>query len=749
LIVDHAAAAGRSEPIDRANGGLIDWPGGAAHYGYGAYFHQYLADRFGPASLGRLSDETARRLPYFSAPAFRAVFGRPLGSLWDDFEADTSRRARLEETAAVRLTHHGFSVAAPRFSASGRLFYSIVNPHGFPAIMELPRDGGRPRQIATKYLGGHIAASAGSLVFDQLEVARNVGLQADLFTVPQDGVTVWRLTHGARAADPDVSPDGQTIVCTVQSADRRALATLPVPPPGTIGQPATLISEEGTDFAAPRWSPDGRWIAAERRRLGGPSEIVVIDAASRRARAIVASTGARNVSPVWVPDGSAILFASDRGGTPFAIYSANVATGAVRRLNGAGASAQAPALSPDGREIVYVGYTADGYDLFSIPLASATWTDVSPAAVARGGAPPAPSASPATLAAPAYRPWRTLAPRFWLPFVESDAGEVGAGAGTAGSDALGRHGYAGSATWFASRLRPDIALAYAYDRWRPTLFASLSDDTDPWRDGQVRTLELNAGALFSVRRVRWMQAFLTAFSGSSDLFECPSCEPAVDELVRRRAIRFGWRFENARSYGYSISRETGVSIRATSETTRRTLGADGNAAALTLDVRAYRPGPPRHGALALRAAVATSWGDDRVRRTFSAAGAGPQSGGFDFGSDAIGLLRGFDAASVTGTHALVGNLDYRFPLLRIQRGAGTLPLFIRTVHGAVFADAGNAWSGTFRWKEARTSLGAELSLDSVVGYALPLTFAAGAAWRDDPDAARRGVVAFGRIGRAF
>jgi hypothetical protein len=49
----------------------------------------------------------------------------------------------------------------------------------------------------------------------------------------------------------------------------------------------------------------------------------------------------------------------------------------------------------------------------------------------------------------------------------------------------------------------------------------------------------------------------------------------------------------------------------------------------------------------------------------------------------------------------------------------------------------------------RVSLGAELSLDSIVGYALPLTFATGAAWRDDPVSARRGVVAFGRIGRAF
>jgi hypothetical protein len=46
------------------------------------------------------------------------------------------------------------------------------------------------------------------------------------------------------------------------------------------------------------------------------------------------------------------------------------------------------------------------------------------------------------------------------------------------------------------------------------------------------------------------------------------------------------------------------------------------------------------------------------------------------------------------------------------------------------------------------SFGAELSLDAVVGFVLPLTFTAGAAWRDVPGVDRGGAV-FGRVGRAF
>jgi outer membrane protein assembly factor BamA len=134
-----------------------------------------------------------------------------------------------------------------------------------------------------------------------------------------------------------------------------------------------------------------------------------------------------------------------------------------------------------------------------------------------------------------------------------------------------------------------------------------------------------------------------------------------------------------------------------------------------------------------------------VRRVFSAAGNGPQLLGFDFDSDAIGLLRGVESSDMLGRHAAVANLDYRFPLWRIERGSGTLPVFLRTIHAALFADAGHAWNERFRRQDVRVSLGGELSFDTVLGYVLPLTFTTGGSWvsRD------RGFVAFGRIGRAF
>jgi hypothetical protein len=613
--------------------------------------------------------------------------------------------------------------------------------------MELRSDGSQ-REVATRYGGNRLTQAQRELVFDQLEVVAEVELQSDLYAIDPGAGGTRRLTRHARAADPDVARDGETIVCTVQETGRRVLATMKLPPRGTIGTPQVWLAEDAAQFTAPRWSPDGRSIAVERRRLGGPSEIVVIDAATRSSRTAASSTRGRNTLPVWLPDGSGILFSSDRDGGPFVLYLVDLATGGLRRLPGAGVGAHAPAFSPDGR-LVFVAYSADGYDLYRLPLDGASWEQVpSPEDAPRPSHSVVRPAANVAIESGSYRPWTTLWPRFWLPVVESDAGEVVVGAATGGTDALGRHVYAGSFGWDLDRARPDAQVAYVYARWRPTLFASAAADTDPWRAGEIRSREVSAGALFPVRRVRWNSTGMAALFVSRETVECPGCDEPVHARLQRSALRAGWRISNAKAFGYSISAEEGASLALRTELTRRFLGADADAGAVVADTRHYLRAFPRHAVFAARVAGAASWGDERLRRLFAAGGAGPQPAGFSLDVDAIGLLRGFEASDLVGERAAVVNLDYRVPLAWVQRGIGTWPVFLRSIHGALFADAGHAWDRRFDRSAIRRSIGGELSFDVGFGSSLGLTIATGVAWRRDRDG-DRDVAAFARIGRAF
>ena len=167
-------------------------------------------------------------------------------------------------------------------------------------------------------------------------------------------------------------------------------------------------------------------------------------------------------------------------------------------------------------------------------------------------------------------------------------------------------------------------------------------------------------------------------------------------------------------------------------------------------MRAYLPALAPHHVLALRLAAGRSTGDPAAGRTFLLGGDEPGTGVADFDSRAVSLLRGFGDNSFAGSHAAVFNAEYRVPIARPQRGVGTWPLMLHTIHAAVFADAGQAWTRAFRSDAIKTSAGAELSADVVAGYSLPFTMTTGAAWGHDGSGtlADRVTVYF-RVGKPF
>jgi dipeptidyl aminopeptidase/acylaminoacyl peptidase len=786
-----AAREDRIEPLDRTNGGLVDWPSGATHYLYGAYFHEYLAARFGNEQLAALADATAGRLPYVGTRAFRSVFGQSLGSLWREFTAelrdgapgDSAGLPAAQAPTSRRLTHHGWVVEAPRWDRHGdtpRILYSVRNPHGFPALMAISPDEARPREQTTRFLGERIAVAVQGVYFDQIEIVRNVALHSDLYFLertPDNRLAgrARRLTRGARIVDPDLSPDGGTLACVVFEPGRRSLAIMPLDrttPDGTAPRaPLVLATEPETQFASPRWSPDGRHVAAERRRLHGPSEIVLVDPATREIRTLISSRGGRNTGPVWTPDGRTVIFAASGDRGPFNLYAVDVDSGALFQITGLASGARSPDVSPDGATIAYIGYTVDGYDLFTMPLDRTGWREA-----AHGRADPVAAPSPhvdlgdpsppnhgapagatpfdaAALDVEAYSVWPSLLPRTWSPLLDYEHEALKVGAATGGVDVLGRHGYAVGGLWNVEAAVLDWFASYVYDRWRPSVFAVASDERTPVGEHRLRELALETGVLLPLRRVRHSHSWFTSLRTQRASWACAdghanACapRPAVD----RRALRFGWAFSSARQYGYSISAEDGTRAALTTEHVRPALGSSGSADAYTAELRTYLPGGLRRTTVALRAAGGTSNGDPQVQRFFTLGGSGPRQGLLGYGRDHLGLLRGFDTGTFVGRRLVAANADYRIPLAFIERGRGTWPIFLRTLHAAAFVDAGHVWNDAFDAADLKTSLGAELSLDTVIGYFAPITFTAGVAWRHD--GARRhpgGPAFFARVGRAF
>ena len=774
-IVNEAGRARALEPIDRVNGGLTDWPGGNAAYAYGAGFHDYLATRFGIESLGRLAEETARALPYTGARAFRTVFNESLGDLWRDYEASLPTTPAV--TAGRQITHRGFTVLGPRFDRTSprEVIYSVQNADEFPSLYRVDLDTARTVTLTTRYLGSTTAPGRERIYFDQQELRRNVGLYSDLYALDRSTGHVEALTRDARLLDPDLSPDETTLVAVRDRTDRRelVLVRLAVRPqvrlkPDTtyVTSVVTLISEADTQFNAPRWSPDGRRVAVERHRLGALSDVVVVDVASADVHAVATVADTRVVTPAWRPDGRAVVAAVAREGEPFNLFEFAVDEPAPpRQITYTTGGATWPDVSADGSTIVFVGYTPAGFDLFATPYPRQTV----PGQTVRRQTVTSQTLSRQTVTSQTesrpYTPWPTLTPTSWSPVIVTGGSQIRGGAIVGATDVLGYHSYSASATWLIagpsdaiepSTAAPDWQLTYVYDRWRPMLFADASSATSFFAgpatasgtpfNTTLRERQIEAGVVVPFQHVRVAHSAFVSVLRSLD--EYTTAASIVDR--DRTAIRGAWATSTARIYGYSISPEDGVAAGTTVEVVRRALGSFADATTVTADARAYLPGFASHHVVALRLAGGVSDGDATVGRTFLLGGSETDLGVASFSSRAIELLRGFPTNTFAGSRAAVVNADYRFPIARPQRGDGTWPLFLHTLSGAIFADAGDAWSGSPRGTAIKTSIGGELSTSIVAGYVFPFTLASGIAWGRDPSGvAAGGATVYFRVGKAF
>lgn len=772
-----AAGAGRPLLLDRSNGGLVAWPGGNAGYATGLGFHEYLAHRFGAETLARLADSTSRRLPYLGVGAFKAVYGQSLGSLWANYNAELSRRARATPAAvpsAVRVTGPSSAVVTgPRFMpracdrCADEILYSLQGADGFPTLRVTGADGTHDRTLALRNLGATAGVSAEAIVFDQQERHRNAGLYADLYILDRRTGVQRRLSSAARLQDPDLSPDGRLVIATRQAGDRRELVLVPLGDGHhtiDVSEIETLASDPSVSFSAPRWSPDGTRIAVERRRVGALPSVLVLEAATRSVLAELAAVDARIVTPTWRPDGRAVVAAADFERTPFDIYEFDLdGERGIRRLTTT-AGALWPDVRADGQLLAFAGYTDVGFALFTAPYLPGT--SRLPAVSSGSSAVPratTPVADSPVSRSSGYSPLGTIAPTSWSPVV-FDAGDgLRAGGLVTGSDVLGRHAYSVDASMAVQaravsraprRAALDWSASYAYTRWVPTLFASASRQTQTAvvassNTGETSTIALiedqvQAGIVVPIARVRRQTSVLASVLRSDNRYLFAD----RDRTVRLASARIAVAHSTARRYGYSISREHGFAIGGTAEVSSRALGSEADATTGTVDARGFLPGFGLHHVVAVRAGAGVSTGDALARQRFRLGSTAAASSVVDFGSNALGLLRGDSGHQATGSRITTGAIEYRFPLWRVERGHGTWPLFIKMLHAAAFVDVGRVGGITAAPRAWHRSEGGELSVDGVAGYAAPFTLSVGVA-SVHVGGARRGAAAFLRLGHSF
>lgn len=98
------------------------------------------------------------------------------------------------------------------------------------------------------------------------------------------------------------------------------------------------------------------------------------------------------------------------------------------------------------------------------------------------------------------------------------------------------------------------------------------------------------------------------------------------------------------------------------------------------------------------------------------------------------VLRGYGAGQFFGSRMATINTEYRFPLQTLNQGSGTYLYYLKRINGALLVDGLTVSGGAFdkddviksqNMSQSFWSAGAELRLESTLGYLLPVNFILG------------------------
>ena len=226
---------------------------------------------------------------------------------------------------------------------------------GGPPRRPLPLDAARHAEFTASkgtWISLDVSPDGQTIVFDLL---------GDLYTLPIAGGKATRLTSGlAYDAQPRYSPDGKKIVFVSDRSGGDNVWTLSLDLKDT-----TQVTQGNNNlYASPDYSPDGKYIAVSRSGgLGGAAKLWLyhVDGGSG-VQAIQSTTNPqlKTVGATFSPDGRYVWFAGRNGDWQYNAILPQYQLGMYDRETGEFflmtsryGSAFRPALSPDGKWLVY------------------------------------------------------------------------------------------------------------------------------------------------------------------------------------------------------------------------------------------------------------------------------------------------------------------------------------------------------------------------------------------------------------
>lgn len=747
--------------LDEMSGLPRRYPGANLWYLYGSSFIAFINDTYGPNVFGAVADDYGAQIfPWGINRSIRRVTGKTYEELYEGWYRTLllryGRQAALIRARGLRegkqLTHRGQGANGARLSqgcstlGKPSLVYPRDDGQTTGGLYEIALDGSMPEGKLRARMSGEGLSFAPdcSILFDSSSISERRYTFQDLFrelpgTSSRDvGDERQRITHGARARNIDVSPDGRRVVYVTNDKSTSTLRIAELTPEYELVNSRVLVPSARYEQAyTPRFSPDGHSVVYSAWTTGGYRDIRIVDLDAGTFRELYHDR-ALDQQPVFSRDGQRIYFASDRSGVSN-IYAFELATRRLRQVTNVINGAYFPELSSDEKTLVYTGYTSQGWDLFVMQNDPERWLEPETYASTRKSTP---NQRQTQYPIQRYNPLPTLRPHQYTVAYETK-GDFGNQfkITTSGGDVVGLHGIGTTLIVPTSTTRgePSGSLDYFYGKQpfsfqlsgfrssRPRNDYTYSDQQPPLTEhltGVATGVSAFVGTETEPQRVA-LSYMATQYDARLPLGLPDPFATRPRDLYRGwlGVFHLGYSFSNAEATGYSISAERGFSISVGSDYANKALASDNSLIAFSAAATGYLTLPwARHHVVALGLSGGTSGGDFPGRGVFRLGGYTDTPLADAFQSNlrqSAFKLRGYKPSQFAGTDYNLLNLEYRAPLWYADRGISTLPIFMRTVSFAAFFDYGAAYYSLDPkdpFEQFHAGVGGEIWVDMLTSY---------------------------------
>lgn len=755
-MMRNAALDGRIPSLGGMSAQPVAWPAASANYIFGAFFIQWIAEKYGEQKLIEYIHAYSRQvIPYAMNRVALRVFGDTFDALYDEWRAFEIRKARKERIAFEKNRR---ATPAKQILAPHRHAHPNARPK-HNAFSFYQNDGAHRTGIAL-YDGESKDASfltecwstcdskwdnAGErLFYDHLESKDGYIQINSLFVYNMAQKCSQRLTRDIHVRSFDVSETSLYLIAQQHEAvvilrvplskihadmvqdefetlyrgrdfeqleelhvlsgeswqtDRLAMTQFSLEKRGVNYQDGALVSEPHRDLAhhvvtvyAGKIDNDGKWLENGLPFTTNPT---------RDPAWIVSEEGVSLAYSAVAEDGTLTRYLEDENGNTKCF---------ARRLEGI----HEPTMLENGN-LVYVQYTSKGKAIAVIDkdaLFSAELSESPCLSIWKRRVMDKPLVMP-EVAERDYLPWRWLFPLAWWPSFAMTGEQFEIGLAFSGRDYLDHHNYMVSASYHSGLDVFNFSASYLYARllWNISLSAGIWNSSAFWFDGkrnQEYDYQQATGSLMTSRtwHVGLAVSQLTLginmlHTQSSERFSYSLSDPAGDPP---RFPEFGWHnalyvnyvLSNLRQYEKAVAVSDGQRIRASLRFEAPWLGAEHYAIIASLDAQFSWTLPwfETH-VIGMTLSAGTSYVQNEARMPFAISTSVNTTFSLDdllSLSNTDALVHGYQPGTLNGQHYLYAHLNYHFGIYDPVLGVSTLPIGLQRISATIYCDWGYAWN---------------------------------------------------------